>query len=378
MNRRNERGVSIVNTILIILIIISLIIIYFLLTMDDPNKVSITNSVVANYIPGVPSSQNIEEQSQPAQNVTLSNSILDPQPSSPGEDKTPTPNSGSNQYNFYFYNQLGDREKAMYSQILNNVDSLKKGNEKIVIGSSTDETEADFQSCWDAFSMDRPEVFYVDTKKVSLVTSSSASLLGPTKYEFALQPQGSGNYYLDCWSSEEQVQNAINQVEGVANSIISMSNNYTSRYDKVKFIHDYLIENADYDRDGDINNSDIYGMLVKNKAVCEGYAKSFKYLLDKIGIPCVVVCGDGYSDDGHSEFHAWNYVLMDDNNWYAVDATWDDPIIIGNGKLSDQTKHRYFLVGSNSFFTGHKEDGDVSGTGQSFKYPVISQNDYKK
>ncbi|MBR3134065.1 MAG: hypothetical protein IKG56_01215 [Clostridia bacterium] len=378
MNHKREHGVSIVNTILIILIIIALIIIYFLITVDDTKKVSITNNVITNYIPGISTNQNTEQPSQPTQNITLSNSILDPHPGSPNENQTPTPSPDNNQYTHYFYNQLGDKEKAMYTQIINNVDSFKRGNERIAIGSSTDESDADFQSCWDAFSMDRPEVFYVDTQKVSLVTSSSSSFLGPTKYEFYLQPQDGRSYYLNCWSTEEQVQNAINQVEGVANSIISMTSNYTSRYDKVKFIHDYLIENADYDRDEDINNSDIYGMLVKNKAVCEGYAKAFKYILDKIGIPCVVVCGDGQSDDGHTEFHAWDYVLMEDNNWYAVDATWDDPIVIGNGKLSEQTKHRYFLVGSNSFFAGHKEDGDVSGTGQSFKYPQISTTDYKK
>ena len=251
MNHKREHGVSIVNTILIILIIIALIIIYFLITVDDTKKVSITNNVITNYIPGISTNQNTE---QPTQNITSSNSILDPHPGSPNENQTPTPSPDNNQYTHYFYNQLGDKEKAMYTQIINNVDSFKRGNERIAIGSSTDESDADFQSCWDAFSMDRPEVFYVDTQKVSLVTSSSSSFLGPTKYEFYLQPQDGRSYYLNCWSTEEQVQNAINQVEGVANSIISMTSNYTSRYDKVKFIHDYLIENADYDRDEDINN----------------------------------------------------------------------------------------------------------------------------
>lgn len=78
-----------------------------------------------------------------------------------------------------------------------------------------------------------------------------------------------------------------------------------------------------------------------------------------------------------TEPHAWNYVKMEDDNWYAVDTTWDDPIIIGGGSVFGVNKHKYFLKGSNDFFQTHVEDGDVSGKGQVFEYPTISTTNYK-
>ena len=35
---------------------------------------------------------------------------------------------------------------------------------------------------------------------------------------------------------------------------------------------------------------------------------------------------------------------MLNNKWYAIDVTWDDPTIIGSGRVPTSTKTRYFLV----------------------------------
>ena len=372
MKQNKEQGISAVDIVLIILIVIAAVAIFFLLKSDKPKGVALEENIVINYVPEGGNKQNTTN-TDIAGNVALSNEIIyqggntNPQP-------TPTPQiQNLDAYRYYYYNQLDDRAKSLYGIVLNNIDCFKDGYRKIEI--SADNPDVNFQACWDAFSLDKPEIFYVDTKKVSLVSRSTRSIVS-TEYTLTIQPQGDGNYFLNCWTSSDQVQNAINEVEAETNKIINESQRYENLYDRIKFIHDYIIENAEYDRTDDINNSDIYGLFIKHRAVCEGYAKAFKYLLDKLGIPCVTVCGNGYSDDGNSEFHAWNYVLMDDGNWYAVDTTWDDPIVVGNGTVSEKTKHRYFLVGSNSFSKTHVEDGDVSGTGQKFKYPQISQNDY--
>lgn len=47
-----------------------------------------------------------------------------------------------------------------------------------------------------------------------------------------------------------------------------------------------------------------YGALVTGDTVCKGYAMAWKVLMDRIGIPCLVVCkGDGS--------HLWNLVQLD-------------------------------------------------------------------
>ncbi len=84
----------------------------------------------------------------------------------------------------------------------------------------------------------------------------------------------------------------------------------------------------------------------------------------------------GINSSGQIEAHAWNYVQMDDGQWYAIDVTWDDPIIIGDGVPGKDIKYKYFLRGSDAFFKNHTENGDVSRTGQSFKYKKLSLFDY--
>ena len=103
--------------------------------------------------------------------------------------------------------------------------------------------------------------------------------------------------------------------------------------------------------------------------------QNLKAIMDVLNIPCVIVYGDGVDSDGNKEAHAWNYVKMDNGKWYAVDATWDDPIIIG-GSSAGVNRYQYFLKGSTTFFGNHKEDGNVSGEGQIFEYPTLSETDY--
>ena len=166
------------------------------------------------------------------------------------------------------------------------------------------------------------------------------------------------------------------QIEQITNEIVA--NATGSRYDKILYVHDWIVDNVEYDNDNTINNDNIYGTFVNKKVVCEGYAEALKYLLDKLNIPCVLVYGNGYDDEGNVEAHAWNYVKMEDGNWYAIDTTWDDPLYIGGSNSITQNlyKHTYFLKGSKSFNRNHVSDGDVSGTGQDFKYPELSENDY--
>ena len=141
-------------------------------------------------------------------------------------------------------------------------------------------------------------------------------------------------------------------------------------------MHDYLVENTEYD--STISNPDIYniyGTLIRKSSVCEGYAKSFKYLMDALNIPCVIVIGNATNSSGESESHAWNYVQIN-NIWYAVDCTWDDPVVVGGGRVSNSAKVRYFLKGANTFNTDHFPNGQFTQNGKIYEYPNLSQNDY--
>lgn len=124
-----------------------------------------------------------------------------------------------------------------------------------------------------------------------------------------------------------------NQLDAAAQTIISEHiNDHQSDYDKVRSLHDYLKSNLEYDtvaatshRPNERNIAEahnIIGALLKNKCVCEGFAKAFKFLCDKIGLECWVVSGKGSSSIGAGP-HAWNIVRI--NGYYHhVDVTWDN------------------------------------------------------
>lgn len=284
----------------------------------------------------------------------------------------------------YYYNQLSEPSKIMYATILSNIDALKDGNGEIEFPSNLSDSVKEsgnenynyFQSAWDAISLDNLDLFYVNTNNLSLETKK-ISLLNYRSYEYKLEPQGEKTYYSTSFNNRTEVDLALKRIELVVDEIVANANGST--YDKVKYAHDWIIDNFEYD--SNIENKDnIYGAFINKKVVCEGYSEAFKYILDKLNIPCVLVYGEGVLEDGQSESHAWNYVKMPDGNWYAVDTTWDDPIYIGANRLFKFNTQKYdnFLKGSAKFEKNHISNGDVSGTGQNFEYPELSYSDYKR
>ena len=114
-----------------------------------------------------------------------------------------------------------------------------------------------------------------------------------------------------------------------------------------------------------------YGDLINEELNIQLGTKYFKYLMDGLGIPCVLVIGTGTNSEGQTEDHAWNYVEVD-GKWYAVDTTWDDPIIKGNGTIPSNVKYKYFLKGEQEFNKDHTPSGYFTQGGKLFTYPTLS------
>ena len=286
----------------------------------------------------------------------------------------------------YFYDQLDDTSKIIYAEILNNLDKIKKGEDNIKISSklsvlSENENMSEalmnsFQNAWDAFRNDNVDVFYIDGSKMCLVTKT---IKRGTKvsYEFYISKGNNSNYLIDSFNTAEEVDEAIKFVKESENQILSTVTEKNDYYKIVK-IHNWIVDNVEYNLNESTNNSNIYGALKDKKVVCEGYARLFKSLMDKLEIPCILVSGEGIDlDAGTSENHAWNYVYLK-GNWYAIDATWDDPVMLGNGIIDQDTKYKYFLKGSKNFNESHIEEGKLVENGIEFIYPTISEEDYVK
>lgn len=283
--------------------------------------------------------------------------------------------------NKYYYNQLDVYAKAIYDDLYSHKEDLKTGlytldfdiafNALLHEDSGTETLEKDFQLAVNALVFDKPEIFYLDITKMYLLTEITT--FGPKKtYRVSIGPSNNVPYLSSSFPNIETIRNAEFQIENLVQSL-RFSND---KYYQIREIHDFIVENTEYDETVSKSNIyNIYGTLINKEAVCEGYAKTFKYILDKLDIPCIIACGIGQNSKGQTESHAWNYVKLN-NAWYAVDVTWDDPVIIGNGSVTNEMRYHYFLRGSNSFFKDHTEDGNLIGNFR-FTYPNLSIEDYK-
>ncbi len=283
----------------------------------------------------------------------------------------------------YFYEQLSDTQKIIYNGLQENKDKLKTGTYSIQFGNKFSKileqengSKAlgdDYQTAIEAYTHDNADLFYIDISKLFLNIETKKKAFSTT-YNVYIGPSDNQTYYANGFSSEADVNLAFEKIEQVKNTIKSKITGNT--YKDIKTIHDYLIENVEYDENNvSIGTYTIYGALVEKKCVCEGYAKAFKYLADKVGIDCILMQGVATNSNGNQEKHAWNAVNIN-GIWYLIDVTWDDPIIIGKGRVTSSTYYKYFLKGTQAFYKDHTPEYNFSTGGKEFNYPTISKSDF--
>lgn len=201
----------------------------------------------------------------------------------------------------FYYNQLSNYAKIIYDKLIENKDILKKGTEKINFtnhefdsllskngGMST--LSEEYQNAADAIRYDHVELYYVDFTKMALRTITYTRG-NNVSYEVFLSPLNDNGNYLQDGLSEFDIDFVHNEVYKKRDEILE--NAVGSNYEKIKYVHNWLIDNIEYDSSykGE-NTRNIYGAIIEGKVVCEGYSKAFKFLLDELEIPCIIVAGD--------------------------------------------------------------------------------------
>ena len=277
----------------------------------------------------------------------------------------------------FLYNQLSDDEKYIYNAFVKNKEEMKTGTAVVELGDyftnmlkskngDTTELRTCYQTAVEAYTYDNPDVFYLEPTKMFLTVSTTRFSDGNTEFNVNISNGNADNYLIEEFNSKEEVDSALNEIEKVKNYIAQ------HRSDNIKNVHDFLINTIDYDESiSQENIYNVYGALVNKLCVCEGYAKAYKYLLEEAtGVQCIIVVGTGINDKGQTERHAWNYVLCD-NEWYAVDTTWDDPIVRGGGKATNEDKTRYFMKKGRDFNNTHKMETRFTDEGKDFQFPDI-------
>lgn len=146
-----------------------------------------------------------------------------------------------------------------------------------------------------------------------------------------------GDYTIGISINKAYSNDDITAINEIVDKVIKEKlNNNMPTIEKIKIIHDYIIDNAEYDKlkyenknDTTYKSNTAYGVLVQGYGTCNGYADAMAIFLDKLNIINYKI--------SNSE-HIWNLVYLD-GKWYHLDLTWDDPI-------SDVNINRdtYFLI----------------------------------
>lgn len=343
--------------------------VWYYLKLNDIDIESEVENFVANFETKNPNAANKEYSSN-----SISNPLEEIEDISVGSNKN---------QNEFFKDQLEPEAKKIYEIFQEKQEQMKTGNIPLDMGNSftdllntaTGEKKLGeyFQSAIEAYTYDHPEVFYLSLNKLYLNIETTTRGKQKT-YRVLIHAGENGNYFADEFQNKQQVEEAEKRIQEIKQNLINKKSQ--NSFENIKMIHDYLVDTISYDRTLSKENIyNIYGALVQKESVCEGYAKAFKYLLDEFEIPCVIVIGKGTDSEGRQENHAWNYVQIEDN-WYAVDVTWDDPILEGGGILSKKSKYQYFLKGAESFQKDHVASGNFTKGGKTFSYPSLKKEDY--
>lgn len=314
----------------------------------------------------------------------ITSSTMEPDIFSGVDGENTSIEEASDQYR-HLYNQLDSSAKLIYDKLYENKENLKTGTYTIQFGNSfqellskengDEELKKQYQSAIEALVYENPDIFYLDATNMYINIEKITKITG-VKYNVYINNGSKTSYLAEGFYSKEDVDRCQAQIEMERDKILAKVNG-KSDYEKIKIVHDYLIDNIEYDTtilQSNIYN--IYGALVNKKCVCEGYAKAFQYLMNEIGIDNVIVIGTGTNSKSETENHAWNYVKLNDQ-WYAVDTTWDDPIVVGGGIIPNSSRYQYFLKGSRTMNENHIASGRFTDQGQIFEYPTLSVEDYK-
>ena len=247
---------------------------------------------------------------------------------------------------------------------------------------ATDDVKTAIQAASDAFSYDYPQAFWFRGSnygyRVSCVRdgSSSTGYRGTFK-NFTFKP-----------ANREISENAHTRMgdfmDGVQSAVAEL-NEQTLGMDmeqKIKRIHDYICQRVTYRNDNTlwVHSAASLFLDADPAFVCEGYAKSMKIFCYYMGINCACVSGTARgTSSGTPGAHMWNYVQMDDGNWYLVDATWDDVgtppssryLLVGRA-----TKGQYITIGEERVEYTSFSTTSAETAGPVFILPVLAEESY--
>ena len=255
----------------------------------------------------------------------------------------------------YYYERLSLAGKNYYRQVIRAAEAWKSS-----VSSSPLLSEKEFRDAIQAVNFDHPELFHVNFQSQLF----SRSMRGYTLQLTYLYPQS-------------VAQIIKSKLDSSVSSILNSASAHTGKplYIQYRFLHNQFLKLVKYDYNALVNPSSnleaftIAGVFHNHSAVCEGIAKAFKYLCDKMGFYCILVSGKSiFAQTGTEVEHAWNLVKVDDGMAH-IDATWD----INATSASNYTRYDYFCVADEDCGVDHFYSGYPSALSSKYNYFVANK-----
>ena len=132
-------------------------------------------------------------------------------------------------------------------------------------------------------------------------------------------------------------------VNSIVQNAVAKCNSETngSNYSKALWLHDWLLEQLDYDNS--LKWSSAESALTRSSGTCQAYERAYAKLLSAAGIENAET-RDTY--DGHT----WNAMKLD-GKWYQVDCTWDDS---SENYYNFNRTHLYFALSDELMAIAHQ------------------------
>lgn len=211
-----------------------------------------------------------------------------------------------------------------------------------------------------AFKFDHQEVFWIDGRDtVRFERNDGKTYFGLKLCSRRTYPDGETTFF-DMRRADFRpggkwdIRRAMAQRDADVEKILSTIPAGADRFTQLYYINDWLSEYNSFNSlvKGDESGpwyayeciTALEGGTGTVGPVCSGYSAAFKVLCDTLEIPCVTVRGLGNTGGAHR----WNYVQMEDGNWYGVDMNY-------NSDLGREKRTRHLLVGGKTLTVDNRE-----------------------
>ena len=205
------------------------------------------------------------------------------------------------------------------------------------INSGSNYIERYIDKDYTSYSSDIASLTNNDGKEFKNIISILNNFVHPYNSSNNIKLTYGGNYKIGVTINRAYTDKEIEEINRIVDKVIhdKITNSMPTR-EKIKTIHDYIIDNTEYDKlkynnrnDNTYKSNTAYGVLIEGYGTCNGYADAMAIFLDKLNIINYKISNDE---------HIWNLVYLD-GKWYHLDLTWDDPI-----SETNVNRDTYFLI----------------------------------